>query len=224
MPTVPRSVDQIVEEQCKKWVLQRSEAPSIRPGPVITVSRQAGSMGREVGRRVAEDLGLAISGNNLISAIARSARMSDTVVSTLDEHARSWVEDLIAMLAGKAGIVSDEYFTHLTRVIAAVGRHGNAVILGRGAGFILPAGRSVRVRVIAPLEKRIASFSRERGLDPKVARERIEAIDAGRRAFIRKYFKADVDDPANYDLVINGAWIGVDLAVDLVKRATMSMV
>jgi cytidylate kinase len=113
----------------------------------------------------------------------------------------------------------DEYLKHLLKVIGTIGKHGWAVIVGRGANFILPADKRFAVRIGAPQLWRIDNVSREFSISTEDAKRRVIRTESDRRAFIRKYFNADIEDSTNYDLVINSATLSVDSAVDVISAA-----
>jgi len=69
------------------------------------------------------------------------------------------------------------------------------------------------------LPQRIETISRIRGVDETEAAKLVEKVDAERSAFIRRMFHRDIEDPIAYDLLINTARIGMDLAVDLIERS-----
>jgi cytidylate kinase len=102
-------------------------------------------------------------------------------------------------------------------VVGAIGRHGGAVLIGRGANFILPPERRFSVRVIAPFEVRAANVARNHHVTEKEARQRITKTDSQRRAFIRKYFNTGIADPFNYDMVINTGSASIDGAVEAIS-------
>lgn len=84
---------------------------------------------------------------------------------------------------------------------------------------MLPSDDTFRVRIIAPIDLRIQNMSEEFGVPAEETRRRILRTESDRRAFVRKYFYADIADPANYDLVINTGTLSIDAAVGTVKGA-----
>ncbi|MCG6534925.1 MAG: cytidylate kinase-like family protein, partial [Syntrophales bacterium LBB04] len=123
---------------------------------------------------------------------------------------------------GSRYIWSDQYFHHLTKVIGTIGRHGSAVIVGRGAHHVLPHEDTFRIRFIAPLDFRIRHMMAEHGLSRQEAEKYIVQTDANRRAFIRQYFHVDLTDPNQYDLIINLGSLAIDGAVETIKVAFKS--
>jgi len=212
------AVEKMVEEQVRKWeIMGREKKKAARP--VITLSRQVGSLGHRIAGVLAEELGLDIYGSRIIDEVAKSAKMSADVVATLDEKGRSMLEDWISILAKERNLWSYQYLEHLAKVIGTIGRHGNAVIMGRGASFILPLEGVLRVRIIANMNMRISNVMKEQGCAEEEAKLRVMTLDSDRKAFIRKYFHADIDDALNYDLVINTGFIPVEKAVEMIKIA-----
>ena len=100
------------------------------------------------------------------------------------------------------------------QVISTIGKHGRAVIVGRGAHVILPVEKILRVRVVCPLPHRIKNIARRLNVSDAEARKIVLKTDADRRSFIRKYFYIDASDPLNYDVVINTGRISYDTAVE----------
>ena len=72
----------------------------------------------------------------------------------------------------------------MIRVLLAVAARGDAVIVGRGAGFLLPAESTVHVRVIAPLERRVAYFAQSLRLSREEAAAEVRARDERRAEFL----------------------------------------
>lgn len=215
-----RSLLRIIEDQCRAWQMgQRQTAPPVAGPQIITVSREPGSGGKLVAAGIAEALDYDMFHQEMLHEMAKSADVNRCVMETLDEKGLSVLDEWIASLVDARHLWPDRYLQHLMRVVGAIGKHGRAVLVGRGANFILPPEVRFRVRVIAPREDRIKNVSREFGVSEEMARRRVLKTESERKAFIRKYFHADISDPANYDLVINTAAVGIAAAVSAVKSA-----
>lgn len=220
MKTKTRSIHQIIEEQVQKWQILRSEKKSETQGiSVVTVSREPGSGGNLVGKALSEKLGFDLFYQEIIHEMAESARVSVRLLETLDEKGVSVLDDWISSLVDKRHLWPDRYLQHLLKIIGTIAKHGRAVIIGRGANFVLPTDKILRVRIIAPLEIRIKNVARDFDIDIKEARRRVIRTESDRSAFIRKYFNADIKDPLGYDIVINTGTLGIDRALDAIKGA-----
>ncbi len=217
MKTATRSIARIVEEQVNRWrIMSAQEKVDTELLPVITISRQPGSGGNIVAERVAEILGYDLFHQKVIHEMAQSSKVSRQLLETLDEKGLNILEDWIASLVDEQHLWPDQYLQHLMKVIGTIGKHGAAVIVGRGANFILPPAQRFSVRIVAPQPVRIDNVARTFGVTPKEAKRRIIRTESDRKAFIRKYFYADIGDPLNYDLVLNTGSLSTDQAAEAV--------
>ena len=221
MKTQTRSIEVLVDEQLKKWQIQTKERKTVKakPGPVITISREPGSGGSEVARRLARDLNMDLIGAQIIQKIAESADMSTRVIHSLDEKEVSTRDTWLDSLFETRHLWPDQYLYHLTKVIGTMGRQGNFIIVGRGAQYILPPEDTFRLRFIAPIEFKIANVMRDFGASKTDAEKYIIKTDSDRHAYLRKYFNADVTDPSHYDMVVNTGKLGIDGTVEAIKAA-----
>jgi cytidylate kinase len=220
-PQAIRSLDKIVEEQIKRWQVDQKKKYKKPIRPVITVSRLPGAGGRSLAKKLAEDLKIDLFDSAIVEEIAKNSNVSLRIVQTLDEQDRSIFDDWIQAL-GENHMWSYEYLEHLTRVVGGIGAHGHAIIVGRGASYILPTEVCLRVLVVAPLQTRIDNVIKTYGVSESEAKRRIIRTESDRKAFIRKYFNADMTDPMNYDLVINTKNFDIDAAVKVVTEAFSS--
>jgi len=219
MPTSPeRSLEQLVRHQVRRWEIEERNRPGAPPA-CIALSRSPGSGGAEVGLRVAEVLGYGFFGIELVDEIARKTHVQRHLVEGLDEHLRNAVERFLSDGFRSGSFRESDYLRGLMRTLGALSQRGGAVILGRGSPFVLPASRTLRVLVIAPLEFRATRAAAARKLELDAARRVVEAEDAERRRFLGHHFHVDPDDPSLYDLVVNTGTIGPAGAAELVGRA-----
>lgn len=217
-----RTVEQIADDRIKRWESIPANEKQARRLPVIAISRQAGSLGKAVAERLAEELGMDIYAEDLIGTIADTTHISESVVRMLDEKAVTFLDDMMAKMIGKYGLTSDEYFDALAKTIAAIDWHGNGVILGRGSAYMVHGRGDLRVRFIAPLDVRIENIMRELGLSKDEAKHHIIDTDAERSRFVHHYYRIDYDDIRHFDLVINNGSMGVSGSVEIVKAALRS--
>jgi cytidylate kinase len=214
MKAKARSIHQIVEDQAQKWNRLQFEKAAPKPGiPVITISREPGSGGKLIAKGIADALGLDLFHQEVIHEMAQSARVETRLLETLDEKGLSVLEDWITSLVRERHLWPDEYAQHLMKVIATIGKHGRAVLVGRGANFVLPAEKRFRLRIVASHDFRVANVARTFSIDIKDARRRVIRTESDRKAFIRKYFNADINDPLNYEMVINTETMSIDAVV-----------
>ncbi|MCE5212781.1 MAG: cytidylate kinase-like family protein [Deltaproteobacteria bacterium] len=220
METYPRkTLDKLVNEQIERWQSNRKRKYKKPIRPVITISRLSGCGAWNIAKQLSEELEIDFFDQEIVDAIAKNADVNRRVVETVDEQDNSIVLDWLSMLTAERHLWPNEYRDQLTKVIGAIGAHGHAVILGRGAGYILPKEICLRVLVVAPLERRIENVREAYKVSEKVARQNVMGKESERIAFIRGYFHEDMLNPVNYDLVFNTAMCEKDTIIEMIKTA-----
>lgn len=225
MATKEKAVEQFVDKQIKRWErgpAEKDRRPEVNI-PVITVSMEPGSGGSLVAQAAAERLGFDYFHRDIIQGIAKSAKIRASVIDTLEKERLSGIEDFIASLYKDQYLYPGIYMEHLLKVVNTIANHGNAVIVGRGANFILPPDKRFSVRVVAPLEIRIQNVARTYKVPSEKAKKRVIGRESRRSAFVRKFYNADIADPENYDLTINTGRMRIDAAVEAVVAAVKSL-
>ena len=218
MKTKARSIEQIIEEQMRRWqIMGKEEKKEEERISVVTFSREHGSGGDILAERLAEKLGYELFHQEVLHNMAESARVSVQFLETLDEKGVSILDEWISSLVDKRHLWPDRYLQHLMKIIGTIGKHGQAIIIGRGANFVLPPDKRLSIRVIAPMEERIRNVSKKLGMTVEKAKPRVITTESDRKAFIRKYFNADIGDPLNYDLVINTGNLSIDDAMNTIN-------
>jgi CMP/dCMP kinase len=205
----------------------------------ITISREYGSGGGEIAARLARRLGWQLIDHAIIEQTARELEVYETEVEKHDEEyiesTRSGILDRIierltpsGSMTGGGGILvrpssSAEilpYQETMRDIITAAATTGHVVIVGRAGQVLLADKREVlHVRVVAPLEQRVAYVVRREGLDTEAARRRVQAKDQARTHFMQTQYRSQHEDPHLYDLVINTAVLPLDSAVDQICLA-----
>jgi hypothetical protein len=220
------SIDHFVNQQILRWqeerrIAERQGAAVAIDGqhPTICVSREYGARGGEMGRLVAERLGFRYYAQELVHDIAEEAHVRQQIVESLDERVQDGISEWVSGLIKRGVFAPSDYLRNLSKVVLTLGRHGNGVIVGRGAHFILAPKTTLRVRVIAPLEVRVARIAKRDGIPIDEAQAKVIRIDAERVAFNKQHYRADITDPTHYDLVVNAGTMGVDGAAEQTIQA-----
>jgi cytidylate kinase len=220
MKTKTRSTEQIIEEQVRRWqIVQKEEKKEKERISVITISREPGSGGNILAERLSEKLDFDLFYQEFIHDMAESAQVSVRLLETLDEKGVSVLEEWISSLVDRHHLWPDRYLQHLMKIIGTIGKHGRAVIVGRGANFVLPTDKRLSIRVIAPLETRLKNVSQAYDVSVENVKHRVLKTESDRKAFIKKYFNNDITNPLNYDLIINTGVLSIDDAANAVKGA-----
>lgn len=218
------SIDQIVKKQIKKWQdqLAGKKARTEAQIPVITVSMEPGSGGSRIAQLIAERLEFDYFNRDIVEQIAKTSKIRGAVINSLEKERLSGVKDFISSLMEDQYIHPDTYLKHLLVVINTIAKHGRAVIVGRGANFILPAEDIFSVRVIASEEKRVRNVALEYRTTTEEAKRRVIRRESRRQAFVRHSFNADIADPIHYNMTINTEKMSIAAAVEAVIAAVMA--
>lgn len=225
-PKEKQSIEDFVQHQIEKWqkaysVEYKKQQAHI---PVITLCMEPGAGGCMVASALSERLGFDFFHRDIIHRISESARISTTVVESLEKERLSGVQDFIASVVQDQYIHPSIYLEHLMKVVGTIAKHGRAVIVGRGANFIIPPEDRFAVRVIAPLETRVENVARRFGVPTDTAKRRVTVRESKRRAFVRQSFNADINDPIHYDMTLNTQRMSIESAVDAVVGAVIGCI
>lgn len=186
--------------------------------PIITISREAGSGGRPIAYLVEKKLGnpWKLYHKEIVEEIAKQTRLEQKLIKEIDEQNIPLVEEIVGNFFGKRYPTLSNYYKHLVRILSVIGHRGNAIIMGRGANFLLPY--SLKVRIICEMEQRIKWIMEYEGAKTALAAaKRIEESDEQRIEFNKKIFRHDIRKAHHYDLVIRtGKSLSVEDASDLI--------
>lgn len=217
--------ERLIQRQLNHWNRLRAylhdhgPEPAARRGPVLTVSRLAGSGGRDLATALAERLGLDLQDQSLITTIAEDRDLERSLVAQLDEQtvsqARLWVQGTLQ----RRLFLRDDFHQALVRVITTLAARGGVVFLGRGANLILGEQADLRVRVVASERHRCERLRARSGLGKAEARQLLAEIDARRARFVREVFHTEPGSPENFDLVLNADRMDTETMVDHVLLA-----
>ena len=200
----------------------RGTAGPAGPRAVITISHQHGSRGAAVARLVSERLGFSFWDRELVSAVASQLRVDPSAMTPFDEHPHGALapsEGAQARTSALAELGPEDYVRGLKLVAHTIARRGSAVVVGRGLGFLIDPASCLRVRVVCPLEQRVAGLAERAQLCPETARATIEFVDRERQAFIRELHGCDIDDATHYDLTLSTGLLTVAGAAELIASA-----
>ncbi len=184
---------------------QHARSPALLPQPYVALSRELGSGGDAIARLLAEQLGWPLFDREIIEAIAEKTHVREELVAQFDEHVRSAFDTYLQNLYTGSIFDASKYLYHLSQVLLGIVQYGHAVILGRGANFILPGAKGLRVRIVAPRAVRVQNIMREREVAEKDALHLVVKHEDEQRVFFQRFFHAAPDDPHAHDVIVNTA-------------------
>jgi len=181
---------------------------------VITISREFGSGGRELGMKLAERLGLPFYDKDLISLSAEVSDLAEEAFLHYDEHLPVHQESIEQIHYSPFSTVyeismSDQIFLAQSSVIRKLAEEGPCIVVGRCADRVLE--NSINLFVYARMEDRIKRLnSLETGVSPEVMEERIREIDKKRRDYYQYYTGCEWGKAQNYHLCLESSLVGVE--------------
>jgi len=197
----------------------RGAAVASKIQPFVAISREEGAAGEEVAHLLGERLGWEVLDKCLLDRIAKRFRISRHLLEMLDEMPSNWAYDTFGSWFDRGLVTHGKYVSLLCRVVQAAASHVSVVLVGRGAQFMLPREKGLAVRLVAPISWCVRRVMKQHRLGPGEAYRHVCQVNARRRDFVQRFFHHDIDDPRLYDLVINVASVGPELAADLIIEA-----
>ena len=184
----------------------------------VCISRETGAGAGTIGRMVGTRLDWKVFDHELLEAIAGRMELATDEVRAFDELAPSVVQDWILPLREEHYAPQEAYLDHLAKLVEAIGRAGDSIIIGRGAGFLLPREETLLVRIVAPMKARTVRLSERMGVSVRTARRAARDLDRRRAHFVRTMYRLDENDPHNYDLVLDSQSLGLPIAAEIIVR------
>ena len=189
---------------------------------VISVSRQYGSGGRIIARRLSEELNIPYYDKEIIEKAAQQTGLTENYIrQTESRPTGSFIFDLYNMTQTLP--LPDQVFIAQSKVIKEAAQKGPCVILGRCADYVLDEfPNCLRVFVMAPLEERVRRAREEYHVETVHMENYVTRQDRYRASYYNHFVGKKWGDMGNYDLCIN-SHIGIENAVQAIKTAALAM-
>ncbi len=195
---------------------------------VITISRQYGSGGREIGEKLAKELGVPFYDNEIISRAAKESGFAEVAFEHAEEKATNSLLYSIAMGMNAYGSqdfgfsslsLDDKIFLAQSNIIRKVAKEGPCVIVGRCADYVLKdLPELINVFVYAGLDYRIERATMLYGISHKKAAEQVMKYDKRRANYYNYHTSEKWGNMFNYDLAVKTECIGIDATVGVIKE------
>lgn len=202
---------------------------------VITLSREVGSGGRTIGRKLAERLGVRFSDKELVDALQAKLNLTAERIEEMKGKKKRWLDDFIQLVAPvpMSGMIVDgdsDYITEYNlskdvndvfeaekEILNGIADEGSCVIAGRSGFFVLKnRPNKVDILITASRENRIARIMRKQNLSREQAEDVINSVDKARDNYVKRYTGQSRYDARNYHIVLNMDYLTEDKAVDMI--------
>jgi cytidylate kinase len=193
--------------------------PLTRPENLtVAISRETGARGGGIAKRVAERLGWQAVNQEMMGFLSHNDDAQAEFLADVSPAGRVWANRQVDRLIAERK-VSEPEAVELIRLVFLVAARGEVVLVGRGAGILLPTDTTVNVRIVAPLEQRIAYLGQWLRMTATEAADEVEARDRVRSAMHLSLANRDPADLTQYDLVLNSGRLGESVATELIVQA-----
>ncbi|MBC8542217.1 AAA family ATPase [Bianquea renquensis] len=188
---------------------------------IITIGRQYGSGGREIGEKLAELLGYSYYDTLLIEKTAQESGLSKSIVERYDERlADKWMNLSLASTTGDVKQLPVPLKSVLSQfeAIYRIGQAGAAVIVGRCADYVLQDQKNVlSVFIHSDMKHRIARVAARNSISENEAKKRIRNTDKQRASYYNYYTDQQWGEADSYNLCLDSGLFGIDGAVALLQ-------
>ncbi|MCQ2411597.1 MAG: cytidylate kinase-like family protein [Sphaerochaetaceae bacterium] len=205
-------------------------------GRVITIGRQFGSGGHEVGLRLAKRLGIPFYDKEIITLTAENSRFAESYLKKMDEQKPNFLNIGSTTMVSGAGVSTsaesamnqfyhlspnDQIFLAKSKVMQDLAAKGPCVIVGRCADYILRDLDPVNFFIYADLKDRVErklALEEHAGMTAQAMEKLIKNTDKNRSKFYEYYSHQVWGDAKNYNLCIDTSSVGVDGAVEIMMK------
>lgn len=190
---------------------------------VITIGREFGSGGRELGRKLAKTLGIEYYDREIITEIAKNTAFSEQYVKQVIENNPHdlfpiSVAHTFSYIDANTIFQKQKIFTEQEKVIKKMAAASDCVIIGRCADYILKDFNPLRIFVYADMDSKVERCLKRNesveNLSRKKLVKKIKSIDKNRARYYNYYTGEKWGDPLNYDICVNTTSVSID---DIVK-------
>lgn len=185
---------------------------------VITISREFGSGGRTIGKRVAEELGIPCYDNELLTKIAQDSGFNRDYIQETGEYAPGGFLSNTFSHRGSSPNNADYLWQIQYKIISELAEKGPCVVVGRCADYILKdKADCLKIFIHADVAFRAERIVKVYGEREQSPEQRIRDKDKRRAAYHRFYTDMKWGHSQNYDLTLNSGTLGIDRCVDIIK-------
>lgn len=187
---------------------------------VITITRQYGSGGREIGEKLANALGVEFFDNKLLEVAAGNSGIHKSHFEQNDEKRSNSFLYLLSTAYSQGGVPFDDalFFAQL-EAIQKIASEQSCVIMGRCADYALrDFSKILNVFICAPFEVRVKRAQEVYGIAEKHAADYVKRIDKQRTSYYNYYTDKRWGQPQNYQICVDSSALGIDGSVALIKQ------
>lgn len=186
---------------------------------VITIARDFGAEGHEIGKMLSSELGIPLYDNEILVRSSMRAGESMDLIAAYDEQLAA---EFMAFLPDRvdARTLSDKLWESMARVIVDLGSTESCIIEGRLSDYLLRSNPNhIAVLVTAPFDERVEIVRNKRGLNRAQGAKLVKRMQRARESFYKRYSAGKWRMDMGKDIVVNRAKLGRQGCVDVIAAA-----
>lgn len=186
---------------------------------VITITRQFGSLGRPIAKKIAENLGIDFYDRDLVEATAKKMSLPISTVSKEEERVSGAFFNMRYPLGMKSREFQDNIYKIQRNIILSMVEEKSCIIVGRCSDAILENYKNaLHIYIYAPFEQRLLNCTNTLGMEKSEAVKMITEVDKARVTYHKKYAKFLPDDIEHKDLLINSSILGAEKTAEVITQ------
>lgn len=186
---------------------------------IITISREFGSGGRTIGRKIAAELGLPCYDAELIEKLEEATGLSRQYIAERGEYAShgGWLASAFSDRDRNGHSVQDDLWCVQRQVILDLAKNGPCVIVGRCADYILrEAADCLNIFIYSDMEKRAKRIVEQYGIRDDAPEKRLRDKDRRRAAYYQFYTGIKWGVVQNYHAALNSGALGIETCIEMI--------
>lgn len=193
----------------------------------ITISRQFGSLGRPIAKRMAEILDVDFYDRNIVEKASKELKLPTSIVKENEESAKNGFFSMKFPLGMSTTIMQNEIFHVQKGIILETAARESAIFVGRCSEYILRNhDNCFRIYIYAPYEERVKNCVEILKMDEEIAIKTISEVDKARAAYHKAYTGYLPDDYLHQDIMIDSSNCGIEgtaeILCDMFKKKLLS--
>lgn len=191
---------------------------------VITIGREFGSEGHEIGLKLAERLGISMYDRDLLTLAAQKSGIAVETLAGADEKVASrFLEPYLPSAIDQISL-NDKLFREQSEIILNVAEKESCVIIGRCADYILKdMPNCIHVFIYAPFEDRVQIVKNKHQISDDAAKKLVKRMDSARNSYYTYYADRNWNQKEGKDILLNRSTFGVEGCVNILEAMVRRM-
>lgn len=178
---------------------------------IVTITRQFGSMGRPIAKKMAELLNIEYYDRDIVEQTAKKMGLPVSVVSDEEEKAKTGFFYMKFPLGSGTSDIQKKIFLEQAKLIQEIAEKESCIIVGRCSDYILRNNKNcINIYIYAPYEERYKNCVDLLHMDSEEAKKMIDQVDKARDNYHKTFTKTLPSDYTNKDVMINSSLLGVE--------------